>query len=158
MTTTELIELLKKYERGGATGRPREVMFEVDDRIIDTVGIEVIGSGDGLISELYLSLPSTPTVKSEDAKLHESCTDCPLYDHDRHRCPRFNKVIPTAIQDAMSEGKKGKWVKHVTGHSTYYDCSRCSCIAPWTETADAFLWEMTNYCPNCGARMENDEV
>lgn len=58
MTTTELIELLKKHERGGATGRPREVMFEVDDRIIDTDGIEVTGSGDGLISELYLSLPS----------------------------------------------------------------------------------------------------
>lgn len=33
-------------------------MFKVDDRIIDTDGIEVIGSGDGLISELYLSLPS----------------------------------------------------------------------------------------------------
>ena len=63
MTTTELIELLKKYERGGATGRPREVMFEVDDRIINTDGIEVIGSGDGLISELYLSLPSAqPTL------------------------------------------------------------------------------------------------
>ena len=57
MTTTELIELLKKYERGGATGRPREVMFEVCNRIIDTYGIEVIGAGDGLISELYLSLP-----------------------------------------------------------------------------------------------------
>lgn len=62
MTTTELIELLKKHERGGATGRPREVMFEVDDRIIDTDGIEVIGTGDGLITELYLSLP--------DAKPH----------------------------------------------------------------------------------------
>lgn len=58
MTTTELIELLKKHERGGATGRPREVMFEVDERIIGTDGIEVTGSGDGLISELYLSLPS----------------------------------------------------------------------------------------------------
>ena len=57
MTTTELIELLKKNERGGATGRPREVMFEVDGEIIDTDGIEVTGSGDGLISELYLSLP-----------------------------------------------------------------------------------------------------
>lgn len=58
MTTTELIELLKKHERGGATGRPREIMFDVNDRIIDTDGIEVTGSGDGLISELFLSLPS----------------------------------------------------------------------------------------------------
>ena len=65
MTTTELIELLKKHERGGATGRPREVMFEVDDRIIGTDGIEVTGSGDGLISELYLSLPSAQPKKGK---------------------------------------------------------------------------------------------
>lgn len=57
MTTTELIKILKKYERGGATGRPREVMFEAGDRLIDTDGIEVIGSADGLITALYLSLP-----------------------------------------------------------------------------------------------------
>ena len=69
MTTTELIELLKKHERGGATGRPREVMFEVGDRIIDTDGVEVTGSGDGLISELYLSLPS---VEPEIIR----CRDC----------------------------------------------------------------------------------
>jgi hypothetical protein len=70
MTTTELIELLKKYERGGATGRPREVMFEVDDRIIDTDGIEVTGSGDGLITELYLSLPSAQPeiIRCKDCK------------------------------------------------------------------------------------------
>lgn len=70
MTTTELIELLKKHERGGATGRPREVMFEVDDRIIGTDGIEVTGSGDGLISELFLSLPSAQPeiVRCKDCK------------------------------------------------------------------------------------------
>lgn len=153
MTTTELIELLKKHERGGATGRPREVMFEVDDRIIDTDGIEVTGSGDGLISELYLSLPSAepqstmgqandtaqstndcisrheaiatvtrhfrvdndlleviayeiehlPSAEPEEIALHESCTDCPLYDKDRHRCPRFNKVIPEVLREAQTE-------------------------------------------------------
>lgn len=37
----------------------------------------------------------------DSSALHESCTDCPLYDHDRHRCPRFNRVIPTAILDAQ---------------------------------------------------------
>ncbi|MBQ1471842.1 MAG: hypothetical protein IIZ34_05735, partial [Eubacterium sp.] len=72
MTTTELIELLKKHERGGATGRPREVMFEVDDRIIDTDGIEVTGSGDGLISELYLSLPSAEPEKVLIARINLS--------------------------------------------------------------------------------------
>ena len=39
---------------------------------------------------------------AQNAAMHESCTDCPLYDHDRHNCPRFNKVIPTAIRDAQT--------------------------------------------------------
>lgn len=38
---------------------------------------------------------------SADAILHESCEDCPLYDHERHSCPRFNKVIPRTIVDAV---------------------------------------------------------
>ena len=38
---------------------------------------------------------------AQSAAMHESCTDCPLYDHDKHNCPRFNKVIPTAILDAQ---------------------------------------------------------
>lgn len=62
MKTTQMIELLKKYEHGGATGRSREVYFEVDDRIIETDGIEFIEAGDGLVTDLTLSLP--------DAKPH----------------------------------------------------------------------------------------
>lgn len=58
MTTTELIKLLKKYEFGGATGRPREVMFQIGDEIVETGNIEVVGAGDGLVTELFLSLPS----------------------------------------------------------------------------------------------------
>ena len=46
-------------------------------------------------------LKELPPVQRDDAALHESCIDCPLYDHDRHSCPRFNKVIPTAIRDAL---------------------------------------------------------
>ena len=63
MTTTELIEILRKNEFGGASGRPREVSFCAGDRIISTDGIEVTGSGDGLITELDLSLPDAETKK-----------------------------------------------------------------------------------------------
>ena len=42
---------------------------------------------------------------AQNAALHESCTDCPLYDHDRHNCPRFNKVIPATIDAA-----KPRWI------------------------------------------------
>lgn len=49
--------------------------------------------------------------------------------------------------------KIGQWIKHDTGHSIYYDCSLCSCVAPCTETADSFIWKLSNYCPDCGAKM-----
>ena len=116
MTTTELIELLKKHERGGATGRPREVMFEVDDRIIDTDGIEVTGSGDGLISELYLSLPSAQP--DNQTNLCDSCDysfpDCPSKYEDvifgngigNDNICACNKQKPSA----QPEREKGEWI------------------------------------------------
>ena len=54
----------------------------------------------------------------------------------------------------VPERKPGKWIKHDTGHSIYYDCSLCGCVAPCTETADKILWKMANYCPDCGVKME----
>lgn len=33
--------------------------------------------------------------------VHESCEDCPLYDKERHNCPRFNKVIPRTIAETV---------------------------------------------------------
>ena len=55
MTTTELIAFLKKYEFGGATGRPREVYICADGKIYDTE-IKSFTTGDGLITELYIDL------------------------------------------------------------------------------------------------------
>lgn len=80
MTTTELIALLRENEFGGASGRPREVSFCVGDRIISTDGIEVTGSGDGLITELDLSLPDAEPKKgrwffsTDDCLVH--CSVC----------------------------------------------------------------------------------
>ncbi len=33
-------------------------------------------------------------------KLDEWCTDCKEYDQEHHNCPRFNRVIRTALQDS----------------------------------------------------------
>ena len=56
MTTTELIALLKKNEFGGATGRPREISFRFRDMMIADPDIEVVGTGDGLITDIELEL------------------------------------------------------------------------------------------------------
>lgn len=55
MTTTELIAFLKKYEFGGATGRPREVRICADGKIYDS-DIKNFSTGDGLITELYIDI------------------------------------------------------------------------------------------------------
>lgn len=53
--------------------------------------------------------------------------------------------------------KKGKWKETDDGwDGTYYVCSVCGC--PWTlidgDPADNGM----NYCPNCGARMVDDDI
>lgn len=65
-----------------------------------------------------------PEVRPDDAALHESCTDCPLYDHDRHRCPRFNKVIPTTIQEIL-DTQTQRWIpvtERLPGEDDYRPC------------------------------------
>lgn len=67
MTTTELIELLKKNEFGGATGRPREISFRFRDMMIADPNIEVVGTGDGLITDIELEL-----VQEDDSRIYFS--------------------------------------------------------------------------------------
>lgn len=47
-------------------------------------------------------LRDVPSAQPEEIALHESCTDCPLYDQNRHSCPRFNKVIPETLRELQS--------------------------------------------------------
>ena len=50
MTTTELIELLKKYEKGGVTGRPRKISFNIPTLgLLSEPTIEVTCTGDGIV-------------------------------------------------------------------------------------------------------------
>ena len=37
------------------------------------------------------------------------CVDCPLFDHEKHECPRFNRVIPRAIEEV-----KPRWIPFET--------------------------------------------
>lgn len=75
--------------------------------------------------------------------LSEWCTDCKEYDKERHCCPRFNRVIEETVAEMKSDG----WQKVRHGRWELYDiCSVCGAQAD----------QQTNYCPNCGARM--DEV
>ena len=49
MTTTELIELLKKYEIGGISKRPREISITINGKLfMGEPTISVNGTGDGI--------------------------------------------------------------------------------------------------------------
>ena len=48
-------------------------------------------------------LPSAQPERLTDYSFEESCTECPAYDTENHRCPRFNQVIRTALKDANLE-------------------------------------------------------
>ena len=60
MTTTELIELLKKYEKGGVRGRPRDIKINLNDGLhnlyLGEVDINVTGVGDGICTDLLIQL------------------------------------------------------------------------------------------------------
>ena len=49
------------------------------------------------------NLPSAEPERLTDYSFEESCTDCPAYDTENHRCPRFNQVIRMALKDANLE-------------------------------------------------------
>ena len=74
MTTTELIELLKKYEKGGVTKRPRELKFHItmgkEKLFIPSSDIRFISCGDGLVTDLTLEIFTI--AKLEREKIDES--------------------------------------------------------------------------------------
>lgn len=52
---------------------------------------------------LVRKLPFAQPERLTDYSFEESCTDCPAYDTENHRCPRFNQVIRRALKDANLE-------------------------------------------------------
>lgn len=69
----------------------------------------------------------------------------------------ISEALDLAIEALERESKTGRWIRHDTGHSIYYDCSLCGCVAPSTEMADKILWKMANYCPDCGSKMKKED-
>lgn len=95
------------------------------------------------IAELDNKVCQQFLIEDVDKEVHHAYQDC-------------LKIIDKYKVKNAPQRKIGKWVKHDTGHSIYYDCSLCGCVAPCTETADKILWKMANYCPDCGAKMEKE--
>ena len=57
MKTTEFIDLLEGVKYGGASGKAREVYFDIGDMIVGTDGAKISSTGDGMFAEVFIDLP-----------------------------------------------------------------------------------------------------
>ena len=100
-------------------------------------------------SQLIAGITQLP---SADPGLDEWCTDCKEYDHEKHCCPRWNRVIRETLAD-MKTQKTGRWI----WQGFNIECSECGAMPDFDSTEPLY-----RFCPNCGARMddgkENGEV
>lgn len=73
--------------------------------------------------------------------------NCPL--HIAAEIDQTISLFPTAD---VEEVKHGKWYRHDKkkhGDTCFY-CSACEKMA----LSDCLEWELTKYCPHCGAKMD----
>ena len=77
MTTTDLIQLLQKNERGGITGKPRVISIRYGDILVADPELVVESSGDGMLgAEICLRIERGRSIyhEDEDAVLDELIT------------------------------------------------------------------------------------
>lgn len=119
---------------------------------IDAVskGCEELRGTFGRCKEKLLSLPSA----QPEYRFDEWCTECKEYDQERHRCPRFNAVIRTAIEEMEADRKNGEWIdapvyKQTQNGKTWDGYTYCSVCKEMHEYG-----YRSKFCPDCGTKME----
>ena len=74
----------------------------------------------------------------------------------------FRIGVKKGLLSAQLERKRGQWVRHNTYHGDdttgYIDSDwRCSECGGQANVNEWFLYDLTDYCPNCGADMRKEE-
>jgi predicted RNA-binding Zn-ribbon protein involved in translation (DUF1610 family) len=96
-------------------------------------------------------------ILNEDIEVNHKCTDLENYVNGANQ---FRQQMKNAIRKQptadVAEVKHGEWVVDVMQCAEYsekiYFCSACRNWDAWGET------EKTNYCPNCGAKMDGGKA
>ena len=89
----------------------------------------------GGVYDAWELINNAPTV--EPCYQTTSCLDCGNYDKENHNCPRYCEVI----KEAINSRPQGEWKKIA---DVYCKCPFCSNVEV----------TFSNYCPECGARLE----
>lgn len=74
----------------------------------------------------------------------------------------FRIGVKKGLLSAQPERKKGRWERYNTYHgddtSGFVDPDwRCSECGRQANISEWFIYDLTNYCPNCGAEMKEEE-
>jgi hypothetical protein len=82
----------------------------------------------------------------------EWCHDCSEYNQDKHCCPRYNKVIRSAVEE-MKQSKTGHWIydKRLENWKCS-ECGRTPKTIGYVGRAE-FMREHFKFCNHCGAKM-----
>lgn len=75
---------------------------------IKTWGL-IDGLSEGQAIEILADEEKLPSAQP-DPHYDEWCTDCKEYDHDKHCCPRWNRVIRQTLKDAQPDSSFITWL------------------------------------------------
>lgn len=86
---------------------------------------------------------------------------CFGFENDAVKIMDIAKSIVTAIPPAQPEQKKGRWIAwngmDIPENHGKHKCSECGEFAPIEYDKPIIRERLTNYCPNCGCRLEEGE-
>ena len=89
--------------------------------------------------------------ESRKANWADGCRVC---SHHENRC-LYQDIACSLYNAGYHKQSEGHWYRHDKkkhGDTCYY-CSVCEKMA----LSDGYCWELTDYCPNCGAKMKGGE-
>ena len=135
-----------------------KALYEYEDKTEKQfIESEELDVGDWFLHRIFvqnmsdIDIQTILNLPSAHRPADEWCTDCKEYDHDKHCCPRFNRVIRSAVD----EQKHGRWIDLRQEGDSRFMCSVCK----WKEHVPTCMGKPTvwEYCPSCGARMDGDD-
>lgn len=81
--------------------------------------------------------------------LDEWCTDCKEYDHEKHCCHRWNRVIKKVVDEVREKYDERTAKVEVVEKPNIFKCSECGQYFHSTSWGSPVA-----YCSRCGCRLE----